>query len=452
MHEFSNDDQLVGLSGPFIFYDLPANTLWWVKVFNGIGYMFYLVIRFVFRVGSMLQGGNFVVRRDALEKIGGYDTNIEFYGEDTDVARRVNKVGKVVFTLKLPALSSGRRLAKEGLFTIGIRYATNILSITFLKNPFTQKSIDVRPENESGIPYKPEQPIREWAIRVAVVLVILSFLPPRCILSIAWSKSGDRHTMNNRAKIFFLLLGDIVALYAALFLALVIRYGGAFYEEFKDVHAIPFSIIFVIWLIIFFIAGLYDLRRLRDNLDFVKTLWLAIATSAVVSIIDLLCHPALRHRAKNKSFHLRRRLCRHRNALAPLRSTASASSGDAPNKVLLIGDMARRDRDRKDHPRKRPARLRDPRANWTKRRRSQTPEMIQKIVDEKNINCVVVSRHAETRRPFAGHALQAFFAKASSSWTCRIFMKPSCGKCRSTTSRKPGSLKISKAPRSSTIR
>jgi glycosyltransferase involved in cell wall biosynthesis len=175
MHDFSNDDQLVGLSGPFVFYDLPANTLWWVKVFNGIGYMFYLAIRFVFRTGSLLQGGNYVIRRTALEKIGGYDTNIEFYGEDTDVARRANKVGKVVFTMKLPALSSGRRLAKEGLFTMGTRYATNILSITFLKHPFTQKSIDVRPENEGGIPYKPEQPIREWAIRVAVVLVPLIF-------------------------------------------------------------------------------------------------------------------------------------------------------------------------------------------------------------------------------------------------------------------------------------
>ena len=60
-----------------------------------------------------MQGGNFVVRRDALQKIGGYDTNISFYGEDTDVARRLSKVGHVKFTFDLPALSSGRRLAKE---------------------------------------------------------------------------------------------------------------------------------------------------------------------------------------------------------------------------------------------------------------------------------------------------------------------------------------------------
>ena len=43
------------------------------------------------RAGSMVQGGNFVLRRNGLEKIGGFDTTIAFYGEDTDMARRMNR-------------------------------------------------------------------------------------------------------------------------------------------------------------------------------------------------------------------------------------------------------------------------------------------------------------------------------------------------------------------------
>jgi GT2 family glycosyltransferase len=48
---------------------------------------------FLFRKGSMLQGGNYVVRREALDLINGYDTSIDFYGEDTDVGRRLHEVG-----------------------------------------------------------------------------------------------------------------------------------------------------------------------------------------------------------------------------------------------------------------------------------------------------------------------------------------------------------------------
>jgi GT2 family glycosyltransferase len=41
-----------------------------------------------------------------LEAIGGYDTSITFYGEDTDIARRLHGIGKVLFTFDLKMLSS----------------------------------------------------------------------------------------------------------------------------------------------------------------------------------------------------------------------------------------------------------------------------------------------------------------------------------------------------------
>ena len=142
--EFDRDPQLVGISGPFIYYDAAPSVQFWTRIFYYIGFVFYFFIRFIFHVGSILQGGNFVVRRDALLKIGGYDTNISFYGEDTDVARRLSKVGHVKFTFKLPALSSGRRLAKEGSVAAGFRYAKNIVWITFFKKPMTQTYEDIR--------------------------------------------------------------------------------------------------------------------------------------------------------------------------------------------------------------------------------------------------------------------------------------------------------------------
>ena len=135
---------LVALSGPYIYYDVPKSTRAAVRAFYVMGYGFYVLNRFVLGVGSMLQGGNFVVRRSALVAIGGYNARFSFYGEDTDLARRLNEIGAVKFTFRLPALSSGRRLLEEGLLKIGLRYSMNFVWATFRHRPFTDEWIDVR--------------------------------------------------------------------------------------------------------------------------------------------------------------------------------------------------------------------------------------------------------------------------------------------------------------------
>jgi glycosyltransferase involved in cell wall biosynthesis len=142
--EFADDEELVALSGPYIYYDVSKKARACVRAFYVMGYGFYVLNRFVLRVGSMLQGGNFVVRREALEEIGGYNPLFSFYGEDTDLARRLHAVGAVKFTFRLPALSSGRRLLEEGLFKIGLRYSMNFVWATFRHRPFTDDWIDVR--------------------------------------------------------------------------------------------------------------------------------------------------------------------------------------------------------------------------------------------------------------------------------------------------------------------
>lgn len=86
-------------------------------------------------------------------------------------------------------------------------------------------------------------------------------------------------------KKLFLILSDIILLYVALLLTLLVRYGAGFYEQLVDHHFTPFTIIFGVWLIIFYIAGLYDFRRLRNNLDFLKTLGLTLFVNALLSVL-----------------------------------------------------------------------------------------------------------------------------------------------------------------------
>jgi glycosyltransferase involved in cell wall biosynthesis len=135
---------LAAFSGPLVYYDLTPQQRRLVHIFYMTAWTTYAINRYVLRVGSMVQGGNFVVSRASLEAIGGFNTAISFYGEDTDIARRLNDVGEVRFTFDLKMSSSARRLKSEGMLTMAARYSINYLWTTFFKRPFTDKYIDIR--------------------------------------------------------------------------------------------------------------------------------------------------------------------------------------------------------------------------------------------------------------------------------------------------------------------
>ena len=62
----------------------------------------------------------------------------------------------------------------------------------------------------------------------------------------------------NKREEVILLLGDIVVFYLSLWMALFIRHTEIPSRNLLGEHLIPFSILFVVWLIVFFISGLYE--------------------------------------------------------------------------------------------------------------------------------------------------------------------------------------------------
>ena len=143
-NEFSRDPKLVALSGPFIYYDLSKGIKFWVRLFYFVGYLGYVFNHYILHVSAIVQGGNFILKRSALEQIGGFNVKFDFYGEDTDIAHRISKVGKVKFTFKLPMYTSGRRLRGEGVVTMAWRYLMNHLWTLIFRKPVTKNFIDVR--------------------------------------------------------------------------------------------------------------------------------------------------------------------------------------------------------------------------------------------------------------------------------------------------------------------
>ena len=143
---FEKKPELVAVSGPYIYYDLSFWNRFLVRCFYFLSFLVYLLVRFVFRAGSMVQGGNLVMRRTAWIKAGGYDTSIAFYGDDTDIAVRLSKVGPVKWTFKLHMLTSGRRLGGEGVFKTAGTYTLNYFWVLFWGRPATKNYNDIRPE------------------------------------------------------------------------------------------------------------------------------------------------------------------------------------------------------------------------------------------------------------------------------------------------------------------
>ena len=142
--QFEKDPELVALSGPYIYPEMSKTVNFFVALYYRVGYMGHLFNHYVLKSGAVLQGGNFIVRRTAMEKIGGFDTSIEFYGEDTDVARRIQRVGRVNFTFDLPMYTSSRRFDGDGFFKTAWNYVINHFWTIFFKKPFSQQYNDFR--------------------------------------------------------------------------------------------------------------------------------------------------------------------------------------------------------------------------------------------------------------------------------------------------------------------
>ncbi|MEK9170491.1 MAG: exopolysaccharide biosynthesis polyprenyl glycosylphosphotransferase [Patescibacteria group bacterium] len=89
----------------------------------------------------------------------------------------------------------------------------------------------------------------------------------------------------SRLKQIFLIAGDVITLYISLILALWIRYGNLFYFQLINYHLQPFTIIFFLWIIIFYIAGLYDLKSLKNDLEFETRFWYTLGINVILAVL-----------------------------------------------------------------------------------------------------------------------------------------------------------------------
>jgi GT2 family glycosyltransferase len=88
----------------------------------------------MFRIGAVMIGGNSFMRAVSITAAGGFDTRFVFYGDDTDTAKNLSKLGMVVFDPNLVMPTSARRFKREGFANIQIKYFYNFIKVIFSKN------------------------------------------------------------------------------------------------------------------------------------------------------------------------------------------------------------------------------------------------------------------------------------------------------------------------------
>jgi len=142
---FEHDPNLIALSGPYRYYDWD---LWGRVLIRAYDFTLapatQVLVKYVLRLGTVFYGGNFAVRRAALDHIGGFDTSIEFHGEDTNIGRRLFAVGKVSLKYDCYLYTSARRYIAMGKGAVIRLYVRNFVSELLHRRPKDDSHVDVR--------------------------------------------------------------------------------------------------------------------------------------------------------------------------------------------------------------------------------------------------------------------------------------------------------------------
>ena len=82
-----------------------------------------------------------------------------------------------------------------------------------------------------------------------------------------------------------LFLGDLFLLYIALIITLIIGFGQSISEAIIQQHILPFSLLFIIWITIFFIFDFYELDMLKSGFSLTIKIGLGLLTCLIIGIM-----------------------------------------------------------------------------------------------------------------------------------------------------------------------
>jgi glycosyltransferase involved in cell wall biosynthesis len=142
---FESNPAPIAVTGPYRFYDWDLTGRALIRAYDlAVAPATHGLVHHVLGLGAILYGGNFAVRRHTLERIGGFDTTIEFHGEDTNLGRRLTPIGPVALAADCWVWTSARRYRAMGKRAVFGLYVRNFWSEVLRHRPADSNHLDVR--------------------------------------------------------------------------------------------------------------------------------------------------------------------------------------------------------------------------------------------------------------------------------------------------------------------
>lgn len=135
-------ENVVAATGAVNFYDDDNVIRRKVSLF--IQKNFYKYISYIFqyfKVGGIILGGNVFIRKQYLLPL---NTDLTFYGDDTNMAIQLSKFGKICFDRNLTIKSSARRFKKQGFGKTNMKYVKVFFASIFKKQIETKEIVHPR--------------------------------------------------------------------------------------------------------------------------------------------------------------------------------------------------------------------------------------------------------------------------------------------------------------------
>lgn len=86
-------------------------------------------------------------------------------------------------------------------------------------------------------------------------------------------------------RIFIVALGDFASFFISFLLLIFIRFEQINYQSAIDSHFLPFTILYLSWVMIFYIFGLYDLVNIKPTIPYIKRWILALMSSFFIGLL-----------------------------------------------------------------------------------------------------------------------------------------------------------------------
>ena len=136
-------NKAVAVTGPYYYFD---SFLYRRQLTLLAQIIFYPIINMITqkcKCGGIIIGGNSFIDADTLERAGGYNVDLTFYGDDVDIAKRVSKFGWISYSNSLILNTSSRRFAALGFNKVQKKYRKAFFDVIFFNRVQINESIEL---------------------------------------------------------------------------------------------------------------------------------------------------------------------------------------------------------------------------------------------------------------------------------------------------------------------